>query len=147
MNTFSFFLNAFFNLIYCEFNLDFSNIVCRSFCSCGKGLRQFIITSLTFSSFILTRNSDCRYRVRHGVYVRVGPHMTSAFQGFFLCFQSSILRNLTTTSCFELRFDFCLNPFPFLFSNIDAFWRICSKRAISPFVTMFSTLFNYCTFM
>ena len=39
--------------------------------------------------------------------------------------------------------------------HIDSFWRLCSRRlfenmetkeAISPFVTMSSTLFNYCTF-
>ena len=58
-----------------------------------------------------------------------------------------------------LKFGICFNPFP----HIDAFWHLelqkiafwkhgnkkrnCSKQAISPFVTMFSNLFNYCTFI
>ena len=36
-----------------------------------------------------------------------------------------------------------VSPLP----HIDAFWRLCSWRAIFSFVTMFSTLFNYCTFI
>ena len=73
--------------------------------------------------------------------------ISETFSWFWCIMSRRLLRHASNFSCY---FFFCFDPFP----HIDVFWRLCSrwlfenmatKEEISPFVTVFSTLFNYCS--